>query len=392
MTDLKVMVAALRDTARDMGELASGYYNDGAGPALATAGAPVSGLDVGAACREVGDAFLAHAQTLGDGVSELGGKLDAAGTLYERGDGDAAERIDFDTPEPEEQKEGDDPGEDGYDPVDEYEERLREEGLLTGPMTEKYREWLQNAADNGVPPEVIAEIAREHHITPQSFDVLNGLERMTDDNGTPDPSDDKDYFLLPPDATPEQARQATLMTYIYNAGTGYADGNPDNNFAETPYSADEVQRIIERQSKNAWSYDKIPEFTDRGGRFVTTPNGMMMGLGGDWIQETLSQQGGSTYGDMFALNIDNPSDPVAQLRGVVESGKTWQDDAGGEATQRRLDLDRLLHHEERHSQQWAERGFERMIEEYAVGLGYDQIPGNENPFEVNAGHEDGGYH
>ncbi len=79
-----------------------------------------------------------------------------------------------------------------------------------------------------------------------------GLERVTNNNQNDDPRDDTDYFMLPENVNAEQARQAALMTYIFNAGTGYGSsrGNINNDFAETSYSAAEVQRIKDRQAAN----------------------------------------------------------------------------------------------------------------------------------------------
>ncbi|WP_441963100.1 ESX-1 secretion-associated protein [Mycolicibacterium houstonense] len=394
---LKVTVESMRSTASDLADLASGFFNDGAGPALAAAAAPVSGLDSGSACREVGDAFLRHAQTLGDAASVFSGKLDSAAALYERGDSEAAERIEFDPPEEEEIRVGDDPGEPGYDPVNDYEDALHEAGLLEGPSQGFYREWLANAANNDVPPEVIVEIARRHNITPQSFDVLKGMERVTDDNGTADVSDDKTYFLLPKGVSAEDAKKAVLMTYILNAGTGYGSSDPkisnpsgpdENDFAETPYTAEEVQRIIDRQNTNGWSYAAAEHFT---GRLTSTPNGMLMGLGGNLIEDPLSQQGGSTYGDVFLVNIDDPADPAEQLRTIISSGRMWYD-CDDRPFRGALDLDRILHHEERHSQQWAHLGFKNFVEQYGQKMLEEQVTGSRNPFEDNAGASDGGYH
>ncbi|MCV7066782.1 ESX-1 secretion-associated protein [Mycolicibacterium farcinogenes] len=381
---LKVTVESMRSTASDLADLASGFFNDGAGPALAAAAAPVSGLDSGSACREVGDAFLRHAQTLGDAASVFSGKLDSAAALYERGDSEAAERIEFDPPEEEEIRVGDDPGEPGYDAVNDYEDALHEAGLLEGPSQGFYREWLANAASNDVPPEVIVEIARRHNITPQSFDVPKGMERVTDGDG-------KSFFLIPKGTSGEDARKAALMTYVLNVGTGYGDarGNGSNDFSETPYTADEVQRIIDRQAANGWSYDQVERFSERGGRLATTPNGMLMGLGlgQTKLEEELSQRGGSTIGDIFIVNIDHPDDAAQQLRQMI-SGL----DADGRPTPvPSLDLDRLLHHEERHSQQWAQLGIDRMIQQYAVGASVEWLTGKLNPFESNAGAADGGY-
>lgn len=398
MTDLLVVIEELRATAGKLDDLASGFYNDGGGPILRSVTGADTELDATKACGELGDAYLAYAQTLGVGVTDLAGKLDSAAYLYETGDTAAAEAIEFDPPEKEELDVGDDPGEPGYDPVNEYEEALQDAGLLDGESSGLYREWLQNAADNGVPPETVVEIARQENLTPRSFDVLNapGMERVTDTNGTPETSDDKDYWILPDDATAEQARQATLMTYIYNAGTGYgaSKGNAGNDFAETPYSAAEVARVRERQADNWWSYNLLPEAMDQGGRFATTPNGMLMGLGGGLVQQELTMAAGTCYGDVFAVNYDHPTNAADQLRSIITSGEaTWQKDNGTEGTGN--DLDRVLHHEERHSQQWAERGPLGM-KDYVLAYGtaeiYARITGTHNSFEENAGASDGGYH
>lgn len=396
--DLKVVVDDLRATSGKLADLASGFYNDGGGPILRSVTGADSELDATRACGELGDTYLAYAQTLGVGVSDMAGKLHSAAYLYETGDTTAAEAIEFDPPEREELEVGDDPGEPGYDPVNQYEEALQDAGLLSGESSGLYREWLQNAADNGVPPETIVEIARQENLTPQSFDVLNepGMERVTDGNRTPQTSDDKDYWILPANATPEQARRATLMTYIYNAGTGYgsADGSGDNDFAETPYSAAEVARIHERQADNWWSYEMLPAAMDEGGRFATTPNGMLMGLGGGPLQQGVSAQAGTCVGDVFAVNYDHPTDAATQLRQIIESGSsTYQADSGRPVTGN--DLDRVLHHEERHSQQWADRGplgVDDYLKDYFTAEAWARITKTHNSFEENAGASDGGYH
>ncbi|MDT5014462.1 MAG: hypothetical protein QOD39_622, partial [Mycobacterium sp.] len=181
-------------------------------------------------------------------------------------------------------------------PEDPYEKALREAGLLSGPTpTGYYREWLENAKRQGVSPDVIVDIAMRHQITPESFNVLNGMEKVTDKQG-------KSFFLMPKGTSGEDARKATLMTYILNCGTDYGEGTP-HDFTPTPYSADEVQRIIDRQNANSWSYDKDVAFAQgNGARLMTTPNGMLMGCGGDWLQDLYSEGGGTTWGDIFMLN------------------------------------------------------------------------------------------
>lgn len=180
--------------------------------------------------------------------------------------------------------------------------------------------------------------------------------------------DDKTFFLLPQGISGEDARKAALMTYVLNAGTGYAKGNPDNDFSETPYSAHEVQRIVDRQAANAWSYDLAEHFN---GSLAATPNGMLMGLGGDSVDDQLSQRAGSAAGDVFLVNIDNPADPARVLRGMIGTRQIWYDERP--PTGATLDLDRILHHEERHSQQWADLGFEDMVKQYGQKMIEEQI-------------------
>ncbi len=386
-----VVVASLRKAAAELAELASGLFDEGGGPQLSAAADPVSGLDSGLACRDAGAAFVRRAQVLGQGMSAFAGKLDSAANLYEHGDRAAAERIAFDVPEAKAERIGDDPGEPGYDPVRKYEDALRAADLLDGTSDGYYRVWLQNAAKKGVPPQVVVDIARQQHLTSASFDVLKGMERVIDDNRTStDPSDDNTYFLLPAGLGADAARRAALMTYILNAGTSYTKGNPTTDFAETPYTAHEVQRIADRQAANTWSYEQVPRLVGSGGRFATTPNGMLMGLGGGFVQNRLSQQAGSTYGDVFLVNIGHPPDANDQLRKIIRSGQMWYDEPDG-AKPRGLDIDRILHHEERHSEQWATLGRVEFAKQYAISLGAEKLTGRRNPFETNAGASDGGY-
>jgi hypothetical protein len=274
-------------------------------------------------------------------------------------------------------------GEGGNEAENEYEEALRDAGLLTGPPPEGYyQEWLDNARRQGVPPEVIVDIARRHQITPESFNVLDRMEKITDEQG-------KSFFLMPPDTTGADARRAALMTYVLNAGTDYGERTA-HDFEPTPYSADEVQRIIDRQEANSWSYDQDVGFVhENGGRLATTPNGMLMGLGGSQLQDFLSQGGGSTWGDVFMLNIDDPTDAAQQLRDVASSGRMWYPGTDGNGYEGNLDLDRILHHEERHSQQWQRYGYLGFIDAYATGKVVEIF--TDHPLEEDAGLSDGGY-
>ncbi|WP_223148755.1 hypothetical protein [Aeromicrobium ginsengisoli] len=280
--------------------------------------------------------------------------------------------------------------------------RLRDEGLLTGPDPDGYYlQWLQNAARRGISIDDIVEIAREHDIRPDDFEVLDGLEEVKDRDG-------KSFFILPTDISGDDARKAVLMTYILNAGTDYGTADSSRDFSETPYSSDEIQRIKDRQGENNWfSYGQDVGFVNgNGGRLATTPNGMLMGLGGNGLQDVYSSNGGTTFGDIFMLNIDDPDDSHEAIRSVIQSGvANYADNDGEPRPDSSLDLDRLLHHEERHSQQWAREGYAGFIASYLnesvdwdmEGWGPFQAPiphtvdGKDNSYEADAGLTDGGY-
>lgn len=269
-----------------------------------------------------------------------------------------------------------------------YEMRLREAGLLTGPDPDGlYQQWLDNAARRGIDPAVLVQLAKDHGITPEDFELLEGMEEVKDQDG-------KSFYLLPSDISGEDARRAVILTYILNCGTDYDKAGGDlkagdhNDFDEVPYSSAELQRIIDRQGDNDWSYNEdVPFVNGNGGRMATTPNGMLMGLGGNWLQDIYSQQGGTTYGDIFMLNIDDTDDPYEVLRQTIRSGKANYQGDDGEIFPGSLDLDRLLHHEERHSQQWADEGYTHFL----VSYGWEKATGG-NQTEEGAGLHDGGYH
>jgi hypothetical protein len=236
--------------------------------------------------------------------------------------------------------------------------------------------WLENAQRRGVPANVVAEIARRHAITPESFAILEKLEEIKDPRG-------KSYFLLPSSISGDDARKATLMTYVLNAGTDYGKaGRRSPDFSQTPYRAAEVARIIRRQKANRWSYSRDVRFVHRnGGRLVTTPNGILMGLGGNWLQRQFSQRGGTTWGDIFMVNVGKVVDPAERLRRILRSGRA----------RHRVDLDRLLHHEERHCRQWAAKGYVGMLRDYGWELVRELAFGAPNRLEEDAGLSDGGY-
>jgi len=263
---------------------------------------------------------------------------------------------------------------------------------------ELYDNWLTNAAKNNVPIDEIVAIAKDHDITPGSFLVLDGLQYQDD-------PDHKRFFIIDPKTDPQVAMSIVVMTYIYNAGTGYAvaddTGNPQdqgstkNDYAETPYSSKEIERIKERQQANSWSYNII----HNTGAVMATPNGMLMGVGGTAIVQKLSQQGGTTYGDILLLNLDETTNPKLTLMSVVHSGSTPNDDlaqtgptAGVSATTSNWrDLDRLLHHEQLHSQQWQDHGKQDYATEYLLEAGIKYSDERYNTWEQGAGLHDGGY-
>jgi hypothetical protein len=258
---------------------------------------------------------------------------------------------------------------------------------MTRRATDYHQRWLANAERLSVPPAVTAAIAGQHGITPESFHVLEKMAEINDPGG-------KSFFLIPPGTTGAEACGATLLTYVLNAGTGYGGPTrPPTDFPETPYSAEEVQRIADRQKANSWSYDQDVGFVDRnGGRLLTTPNGMLMGLGGNWIQRLFSQQGGTAWGDIFMVNVPiDDSGPARRLRQIVESGHAWYSDRQGRPIESKLVLDRVLHHEELHSQQWAAKGHARMITAYLWEVFRDRLFGKTNRLEAQAGLADGGY-
>jgi hypothetical protein len=251
-----------------------------------------------------------------------------------------------------------------------------------------HKTWLENAARRGVSAEV-DEIARRCGIKPRSFAVLDGFEEITDPDG-------KSFFLVPRGTAGNDARDAVLLTYVLNGGTGYGKTaglqGSGNDFPETPYSAAEVGRIVDRQRANGWSYARDVRFVDRnGGRLVTTPNGMLMGLGGNRILGVFSQQGGTAWGDIFMVNIDRPADPAEQLRRMVRSGHAWFTGRDGKPFESRLDLDRVLHHEELHAAQWAAKGYPRMLRDYSWEVVRERVFGKTNRLEADAGLSDGGY-
>lgn len=249
-----------------------------------------------------------------------------------------------------------------------------------------YQAWRANAARRGVASEVVAEIVRRHAITGDSFAPLAAAAEIRDPDG-------KSFFLLPRGISGGDARAAALGTYVVNAGTGYGGtGARRTDFPPTPYGASEITRIMRRQNANHWSYARDVGFVDRnGGRLVSTPNGILMGLGGNWIQRQFCRRGGTTWGDIFLVNMGAVPDPAGRLREIIESGHAWYLGADGRPVESGLDLDRVLHHEERHCRQWAARGYAGMLRDYGRELVREYAFGAVNRLEADAGLADGGY-
>lgn len=243
------------------------------------------------------------------------------------------------------------------------------------PASPAHRAWLANIDRHAVASHVVAELVRRQLITRDSFRLLDAMERLTDPDG-------KSFFVIPRGTGGDDARRAVLLTYILNAGTGYGRSGARSDFPATPYDAAEVRRIIVRQHTNRWSYAAVRGIRNTGGCLVTTPNGVLMGLGGNRIHAPFSHRGGTMWGDLFMVNSAPVADPARRLRDIVESGRLGP---GGP------DLDRLLHHEEIHARQWAALGPVWMPARYLAEEARARIFGGVNSFECAAGLEDGGY-
>ena len=285
-----------------------------------------------------------------------------------------------------------------------------EEYLKWAAANRQFLDWVTNAVAHGIAPATVVDICQQAGLTADSFNVLAGLTVIKDDL-------DKSYFVLPGDVTPETAEKITLMTYIYNCGTDYGSTGGDRSYRDVPYGADEVARIQQRIAANNWSYDLlVPMLQDAGGQAVATPNGMLMGLsfgvepvdvysvaspgtapglpprhGSIEAQSKialLSQGGGTTYGDVFLLNKDASTSPLGDLTSLIQTG-SMPGDRPNTAIAFSQGVDRLLHHEEIHSRQWADRGGGYGLSyllDYGAGHGFSL-----SPDEQDAGLADGGY-
>ncbi|WP_234806577.1 hypothetical protein [Mycolicibacter nonchromogenicus] len=239
-----------------------------------------------------------------------------------------------------------------------------------------HRAWLANLDRRAVGPRAVTEIVREYGITRDSFRALDVMEQLTD-------PDRKSYFVIPRTAGGDAVRRAVLLTYLLNAGTGYGRPGSGSDFPETPYGPAEMRRIVDRQRANRWSYAVVRGICNTGGCVATTPNGVLMVVGGNRIHGTFSHRGGTMWGDLFLVNSTvRVSDPAERMREIIESGRLGP---GGP------DLDTLLHHEEIHAQQWAALGAVQMPARYLAEEARVRIFGGVNSFEEAAGLSDGGY-
>ncbi|MDR0959635.1 MAG: hypothetical protein LBM23_04650 [Propionibacteriaceae bacterium] len=228
----------------------------------------------------------------------------------------------------------------------------------------------------------------------QQLTVLDGVGEPAPPSSSPDAEwltdpDGHRYLLLPADVTPHTAAQAALTTALGNKGSAYeAIGGTD--YSSRSFDAVETRRIRLRQVANRWSYRFLPWMSRHGARFVTTPEGILLGLGLSWCGGVLTQRGGTIWGDVFLLNIDRCDDPAEALRTIVATGLVPRtppsDGAGDDLTFTRRSLARLLHHEEIHAQQWADRG----VVGFALAYLRDLVTRNET-LEAAAGLGDGGY-
>ncbi|MGV0624651.1 hypothetical protein [Mycolicibacter minnesotensis] len=235
--------------------------------------------------------------------------------------------------------------------------------------------WLANIDRCGAAPQAVADIVRGRLITRDSFRPLDAMERIVDPDG-------KSFFVIPPGTGGDDARRAVLLTYILNAGTGYGRTGVRSDFPETAYGLAEVRRISGRQRANRWSYAAVRGIGNTGGCVVTTPNGVLMVLGGSRIHTQFSHRGGTMWGDLFLVNDRTGADSARRLREIVESGRVGSAGPG---------LDAVLHHEEIHAQQWAALGPLRMPARYLAEEARARIFGGVNSFEQAAGLTDGGY-
>lgn len=242
-----------------------------------------------------------------------------------------------------------------------------------------YEEWLARAVDRGLSlDEVLAQIESEQ-VTPESFDVLEGLARIEDPDG-------RVYYLLD-SVCSDRLREVAEAVELLNGGLP----------SESAW----------RRDANDWSYEAASHVLSANGALVATPEGILMAMGDDAVSDLLSQRAGTTYGEVFLVD-GSPDDPEYELRDRVRYGYLEPYDAECPPPP----LQDLLQHERIHTEQWAEYGRWGMVESYAAesvsapdgftwSSPHQRLPGldlfpdeaepGENALEVEAGLEDGGY-
>ncbi len=233
-----------------------------------------------------------------------------------------------------------------------------------------YEAWIKATLATGLTPAQIVDRARQEGVDLHTFDTLDGLQMVKEPNG-------KMFFVI---TSAGDARQIVELTQLVNGGE--------------PSKA-------ENHGKNGFSYDgDVQLVLHTGGALIATPMGTMMGMGGNPIVDMFSQNGGTTWGDIFMLN-GNPDDPKQALINIIESGHNPNANADDTAHT----LDRLLHHESIHSDQWARYGYTDFIARYLdastnwtwrgwgpfkMWLPEERDP-CDNEYEQEAGLDDGGY-
>ncbi|MPZ52356.1 MAG: hypothetical protein GEU79_06410 [Acidimicrobiia bacterium] len=216
----------------------------------------------------------------------------------------------------------------GVDPVDILQgiEELQEAGLAEEDPDYFYIEWVAWTLANGLTPSELVDRARQEGVDADTFDVVDGLTVVRDPQARP--------YLVIEDAG--DAREIVRLNELLFGGA------PSEN--------------DDRRDENSWSFDEdVYLVLHTGGALIATPEGILMGIGGNPIVDWFSAKGGTTWGEIFMLNGD-PDDPVQELIDIIESGSTHSD---GDPT-----LDRLLHHERIHSEQWARYGYLDFIARY----------------------------
>jgi len=259
-------------------------------------------------------------------------------------------------------------------------------GLLPASTNELWDDWEANLTAAGIPVSEVVKIVREQHLTPDSFNVLNGLTQYTAPNG-------EEYFLVKPGMSAADVAKAALMTYIFNPGAAQDYTAAGGQYPATPYSNDEIERIKQRQQANAWSYLSLAKMIGGERALVTTPYGTLMGVGSGWGWGALSEREGSTYGDVFLINIDHPAnnDGATVLNNIIQGGKAPDVTDSRGRTPGGVDLNVTLHHEEIHSQQYARDGLSGFAVRYGAEAAIAGGDAGKMSLEIEAGLKDGGY-